>query len=78
MIVGSKWMFKIKYNSDGSIQKHKTRMVTKDSTQIYFMNYEETFSLVPRQETIRMVLSLATNKQLKVYHMDVKSSFLNS
>jgi hypothetical protein len=41
------------------------------------MDFEEIFSLVSRMEAIRLILSYACSKKIKVYQMDVKSSFLN-
>ena len=75
--IGCKWVYKTKYNSDGTIEKHKARLVAKGFKQKYGIDYEETFAPVARQETIRLVLSLAAHKGWKVMHMDVKSAFLN-
>lgn len=75
--IGCKWIYKIKKNSDGSVERYKGRLVARGFTQKYGIDYEETFSPVARQETIWMVLSLAANKHWKVHHMDVKSAFLN-
>jgi hypothetical protein len=41
------------------------------------MNFEETFSLVSRMEAICFLLAYACSKNIKVYQMDVKSTFLN-
>lgn len=60
--VGSKWVYKIQYNSDDSIERHKPRFVAKGSTQRYGIDYEETFAPISIQETIRMVLSLVAQK----------------
>ena len=52
-------------------------MVAKGFTQRYGIDYEETFAPVARQETIRMLISLAAQKKWSIHHMDVKSAFLN-
>ena len=75
--IGCKWVYKTKYNSDGTIEKHKARLVAKGFKQKYGIDYEETFTSIARQEAIRLVLSLAAHKGWKVMHMDVKSAFLN-
>lgn len=72
-----KWIFKTKFLSDGSIQKHKSRLVARGFTQQQGVDYEETFSPVARFETVGMILALAAQKQQKVYQFDVKSAFLN-
>ena len=45
-VVSSKWIYKIKFNVDGTIERHKARLVAKGFTQRYVIDYEEIFSLV--------------------------------
>jgi hypothetical protein len=72
-----KWVYKTKYKVNGEVEKYKTRLVAKGFSQEYGVDYNETFSLVARLDTIRMVLAIATQHNWKVYQMDVKSTFLN-
>ena len=76
-IICLKWVYKTKYNEDGSIQKHKARLVAKGYSQQPGVDFNETFALVARIETIRLVLAIAAQLELNVYQMDVKSTFLN-
>ncbi|BBN68933.1 transposable element gene, partial [Prunus dulcis] len=76
-IIGLKWVYKTKFNEDGSIQKHKARLVAKGYSQQPGIDFNETFAPVVRMETIRTVLALAAQLKTKVYQLDVKSAFLN-
>jgi hypothetical protein len=76
-VIGVKWVYKTKYNADGKVEKHKERLVAKGFKQQHGIDYNETFAPVARLDTIRMVLSIATQNNWKVYQMDVKSTFLN-
>jgi hypothetical protein len=75
--IGVKWVYKVKHNPDGSVQKNKARLVAKGYAQQPGIDYEETFSPVARHDTIRALISLAAQKMWKLYQLDVKSAFLN-
>jgi len=71
------WVFKTKLNADGSINKYKARLVVKGYAQIFGVDYFDTFASVARQDTIRMLLAIATQKGWKIYQLHVKSASLN-
>jgi hypothetical protein len=75
--VSSKWLFKIKHAADGSIEKYKERFVTRGFSQKEGIDYEETFSHVPRYTLIRTVISITSKIKWKLHQMDVKTTFLN-
>eukprot|EP00253_Pinus_taeda_P032896 PITA_32896 len=75
--IGTKWVYKTKFNNVGSVERHKERLVAKGFTHKYRIDYEERFAQVAREETIRMLISLAAHKKWSIHHMDVKSAFLN-
>ena len=57
-VVGCKWMYKIKTCSDGSIERYKARLIAKDFTQEYKIDYEKTFTVVARISYVRALLTV--------------------
>ncbi|MCI81567.1 retrovirus-related pol polyprotein from transposon TNT 1-94, partial [Trifolium medium] len=57
--IGCKWIFRIKENPDGTIKKYKARLVAKGFLQTPGVDFTETFSLVIKPVTIRIILTLA-------------------
>jgi hypothetical protein len=76
-VIGTKWVFRNKLNEDGQVTRNKARLVCKGYAQIEGIDFDDTFSLVSRMETISLLLSYACSKNVKVYQMYVKSCFLN-
>jgi hypothetical protein len=75
--IAVKWVYKVKHNSDGSIAKHKARLVTKGFLQKEGIDYTEIFAPVARLETVRLVVSVAYQFSWPIVQLDVKSAFLN-
>lgn len=75
--VGSKWVFKVKVDTDGTFERHKARLVAQGFSQKFGSDYDETFSPVVRFESIKTIIALAVQHGLKLHQMDVKTAFLN-
>lgn len=72
-----KWVYRIKRNPDGTIDKYKARLVVKGFRQRKGIDYEQTFSPVARMATIRALLSVSAKENLYLTQFDVSTAFLN-
>jgi Reverse transcriptase (RNA-dependent DNA polymerase) len=70
-------VYSIKYNAEGKIERYKVRLVAKGYTQIYEVNFQVTFSLVAKLNSVRVLLSLAANFDWSLHQFDVKNVFLH-
>ena len=75
--VGSKWVFKLKTDSNEYVERHKAQLVAQDFAQKHSLDYDETFSPVIRFESLRTVIALAVQNDLELHQMDVTTAFLN-
>lgn len=75
--ISSKWVFKLKKNTDGEIVRYKARLVVKGFSQKKGIDYEETFAPVVRYTSIRYLIALSVQFDLTIHQMDVVTAFLN-
>ena len=76
-IIRAIWLYKHKTCPDGTIRRHKARVVANGKSQEEGLDYDETFSPVMKPVTIRTVLHLALHNDWEVHHLDVKNAFLH-
>nr|KYP62479.1 Retrovirus-related Pol polyprotein from transposon TNT 1-94 [Cajanus cajan] len=76
-VVGCKWVYRIKENQDGTINKYKARLVAKGFHQKFGCDYSETFSPVIKPITIRVILTLDVTYHWPIKQVDINNAFLN-
>lgn len=76
-VVRCMWLFKHKFCSNGSLERHKARLVANGRSPQVGIDCDETFSPVVKTATIRTVLSLALSKSWSIHQLDVKNAFLH-
>ena len=76
--ISCKWVYKTKKDPLGNINIYGARLVAKGFTQKEGIDYKETFSLVSKKDSLRIILALVSHFGLELQQMDVKTAFLNS
>lgn len=76
-LVGCKWVFRVKFNPNGSVERHKARLMAKGFSQRPGIDFFETYSLVIKPVTIRLILSLAVSRGWSMNQLDVNNAFLH-
>ena len=76
--IGCKWVFKIKYDENGLLEKYKARLVAQGFSQQEGIDYEETFAPTVRKESLRIYLAIVAALDLELHQMDVVAAYLVS
>ena len=76
-LVGCKWIYKLKLNSDGTIARYKARLVTKGFHQRAGIDYTNTFSPIVKLATVRLILSIVVSFRWPLRQWDISNAFLH-
>jgi hypothetical protein len=77
-IVSSKWVFATKFNTDGSLDKLKARLVARGFSQKFGVDYEYTFAPTLRHDTLRIFFAIVAIQDLECHSVDVNNAFTES
>jgi len=77
-MISTRWIYRIKYHQDGTINVYKARLVARGYEQILGIDYDETFSPVVRLTSLRILFALSVGYNLIIHTMDVDTAFLNA
>ena len=75
-VIGCRWIYKLKHNIDGSVNRCKARLVAKGYAPTDEVEYEETFAPVAKMAIVWTVIALAGTKGWHLHQMDVNNDFL--
>ncbi|THH26797.1 hypothetical protein EUX98_g7390 [Antrodiella citrinella] len=75
--IGSRWVFRIKYNADGSIERYKARLVAQGFAQRPGLEYDETFASTLKWATLRIILAIAAIEDMEIECIDFSTAYLN-
>jgi len=76
-IIGCKWVFKIKRNAAGEIDKYKACLVAKGYSQVQGVDYDETYAPVAQLSSLHTILAIAAQNDWDIDVFDFQSAFLN-
>lgn len=75
-VVGSRWIFFVKFKSNSSVERCKARLIAKGCTQTYDIDYLKTFDPGAKINTIQVMLLLAINLGWNLQQYDARNVFL--
>jgi len=72
-----KWLFKVELHANNNIEKYKVRLIAKTFSQIFIFDYMDTFLLIVKGNSIKIILALAAQYDWEIHQLYVKTTFLN-
>ena len=77
-LLRTKWVYKIKYGAEGELSSYKVRLVACGYSQVFGIDFDETYSPVIRLTSMRLLFSISAQLGLKIHQMDVNTAFLHA
>lgn len=75
--IGSKWVYKVKFNSDDTVERLKACVVIRGDTQKAGIDYDETYAPVAKMVSVRVFLVVAVAKNWELHQMDINNAFFH-
>jgi len=76
-VVSTRWVFKNKHDANGRVYKKKAWLEAHGFTQQYGIDYKKPFASSLKQDTIRIITSIAAKNNYNIHQLDIKAAYLN-
>ena len=76
-VIDTKWVYKIKFKPDGSIERLKARLAVRGDKQILDKDYKSTFSPAAKFASVKILIALATERNWNLHQVDINNAFMH-
>ena len=74
-LVTNKWVFLVKYNTQGAVERYKARLVARGFSQTHGVDFNETFAPTIRMDTLRAFMAVVALEDMEMHQMDISNAF---